>query len=323
LTIEDKMKILITGGGGYVGTSLIPKLLKQKYEVINLDTLWFGNYLPKSPLLKTVVGKFSDVNPIELNSIDHVIHLANVANDPSVDLNQSFAWEVNSLNHVQFMELLVKHSNIKSFIYASSGSVYGVNNSDKVSEDLDLVPISTYNKTKQVAERITLSYESKFKVHIIRPATICGVSPRMRFDVVVNMFVIQAFKNRKITVFGGDQVRPNIHMEDMAEVYLHFLKNYHLPNGFYNAGFENLRIVDIAKLVAQEFDIEFTVKPSNDPRSYRLDSSKLVATGYTPKKKVIDACREIYTALETGLLDDAPNFYNVNWMKSQNLDKFL
>ena len=315
------MKILVTGGSGYVGSSLIPKLLELKHEVVNIDTLWFGNSLPKSPQLQTIVGRFSDIDPKELKYIEHVIHLANVANDPSVDLNQSFAWEINTLNHVQLMELLVKHSNIKSFIYASSGSVYGVNNSNKVSEDLELVPISTYNKTKQVAERITLSYESNFKTHIIRPATVCGISHRMRFDVVVNMFVIQAFKNKKVTVFGGKQVRPNIHMEDMVNVYLHFLDNHHLPSGFYNAGFENLKIIDIAGIIATEFDVEFEVKPSNDPRSYRLDSSKLIKTGFTPNKKVIDACREIYNALETGSLLDKPNFYNVSWMKSQKLDE--
>jgi nucleoside-diphosphate-sugar epimerase len=313
------MKILVTGGNGYVGSVLIPKLLGENYSILNIDTQWFGDFLPKHDQLRTKKIHFNELSESDFIGVEHVIHLANVANDPSVDLNQTFAWEINALHQVQLLDKCVKFANIKSFIYASSGSVYGVSENPKVTEELDLVPISTYNKTKQVAERICLSYKDKFNIHIIRPATVCGVSPRMRFDVVVNMFVLQAFKNKKIKILGGNQIRPNIHVEDMANVYLHFLKKYTLPTGFYNAGFENLSILDIANVVSSYANSEIEIFESNDPRSYRQDSSKLLSTGFSPKKKVNDAITEVLSSLENGILTDDPRFHTVDWMKQNKI----
>ena len=172
-----------------------------------------------------------------------IIHLANIANDPAVELLTS--WEVNVLAGQQLIDK-ASRSGIKHFIFASSGSVYGIKDEEKVTEDLPLVPISVYNKTKMVAERVFLSYSDKMQVHCIRPATVCGLSPRMRLDVSVNMLTFQALKNKRITVFGGMQTRPNIHVKDMANVYKHFIENPDISSGCYNAGFENLEIIEIA-----------------------------------------------------------------------------
>ena len=169
------------------------------------------------------------------------------------------------------------------------------------------------------AERVCLSYGEHFDVTCVRPATVCGVSPRMRFDVVVNMFVLQAFTKNKITVLGGDQVRRNIHIEDMVSVYTHFLGNNRLGSGIYNAGFENISVMDIAKMVQEEFKVEIEIKSSNDPRSYRQDSTKLLDTGFVRKKNVSDAINEISTKLKNGEISDDDRWHTVKWMTSQKI----
>ena len=204
-------------------------------------------------------------------------------------------------------------------MFASSGSVYGVKSEPNVTEELALVPISAYNKTKMSAERVCLSYGEHFDVTCVRPATVCGVSPRMRFDVVVNMFVLQAFTKNKITVLGGDQVRPNIHIEDMVSVYTHFLGKNGLGSGIYNAGFENISVMDIAKMVQDVFKVEVEVKPSNDPRSYRQDSTRLLDTGFVRMKNVSDAINEISTKLKNGEISDDDRWHTVKWMTSQKI----
>jgi nucleoside-diphosphate-sugar epimerase len=203
---------------------------------------------------------------------------------------------------------------IKRFIYASSGSVYGVKEEFQVTEELDLKPISEYNKTKMVGERVLLSYQHDMVVQIVRPATVCGYSPRMRLDVSVNLLTMQALSKGKITVFGGDQVRPNIHIEDITDVYLHLIDHPEIT-GVYNAGFENISIMDIAKLVTKYIPVEIVVTESNDPRSYRINSDKLLATGYKPKKTVEDAIREIIEQYHAGVLKDEDHFYNLRWME--------
>ncbi len=313
------MKILVTGGCGYVGSVLVPKLLGNGHEVLVIDDQWFGNFLPSNPALKVTKKTIANIDTEDLRGVEIVIHLANVANDPSVEINPTFSWEVNVLHTTQFLELCRRSGSVKKFMYASSGSVYGVKSEPNVTEDLELVPISAYNKTKMSAERVCLSYENDFEVFCIRPATVCGVSPRMRFDVVVNMFVMQAFLKNQITVLGGDQVRPNIHIEDMAGVYIHFLNSNELTSGTYNAGFENISVLDIAKMVQARFKVEVDVKPSNDPRSYRQDSTKLLKTGFEPKKSVANAIDEIATELKSGELKDDQRWHTVRWMTSQNI----
>ena len=313
------MKILVTGGCGYVGSVLVPKLLGEGHDVLVIDDQWFGNFIPSHPMLKIMKKTIENINEGDLRGIQVVMHLANVANDPSVEINPTFSWEVNVLHTTQFLELCRRSGSVKKFMYASSGSVYGVKSEPNVTEDLALVPISAYNKTKMSAERVCLSYSYDFEIFCIRPATVCGVSPRMRFDVVVNMFVMQAFLKNQITVLGGDQVRPNIHIEDMAAVYIHFLNSNGLNSGTYNAGFENISVMDIAKMVQDRFKVGIEVKPSNDPRSYRQDSTKLVKTGFEAKKSVSDAIDEIATKLQSGELKDNDRWHTVRWMTSQNI----
>lgn len=307
------MKILVTGGCGYKGHVLIPKLLKRGYEVIAFDTQWFGNFLSEDPNLTVVKGNVCDVESIPLDGVDGIIHLSSIANDPCGDLNPKLTWEVSALSTMQLADK-AKRLGIKRFIYASSGSVYGVTDEPQVTEELELKPISEYNKTKMVAERVLLSYQDDMVVQIVRPATVCGYSPRMRLDVSVNMLTMQALAKGRLTVFGGAQTRPNIHIDDITDAYLHFLDHPELT-GIYNAGFENLSILDIAKAVTNYIPVEIAVTESNDPRSYRVNSDKLLATGFKPKKKVDDAIQEIIEKFKSGLLKDEEHFCNLKWMQ--------
>ena len=312
------MKILITGGCGYKGSVLVPELLKDGHEIISVDTKWFGDFLPPNPNLRNLKLDIRNIDSELLDGVDSIIHLANIANDPAVELNPTLSWEVNVLAGQQLIDKAVR-SGVQHFIFASSGSVYGVKDEPKVTEDLTLVPISVYNKTKMIAERVFLSYSSKIKVHCIRPATVCGISPRMRLDVSVNLLTYQALKNKKITVFGGNQTRPNIHIRDITNVYRHFLNNKNIESGCYNAGFENISILDIAKQIQKHIKSELVITESNDPRSYRQDSSKLLKTGFKPSYGIVDAIEEIKKAYLEGVLPDNDSCFTVKWMKSLDL----
>ena len=249
------MNILITGGCGYTGTILTNDLISLGHNITVIDTQWFGNFLVAKKNLKILKLDIREYDKIPLEKIDTVIHLANIANDPSVELNSKLSWEVNVLATQKLVEKSIKNK-VKHFIYASSGSVYGIKKEEKVTEELSLMPISTYNKTKMIAERVLQSYQDKIKIHCIRPATVCGFSPRMRLDVSVNMFAFQALKNKSMSIFGGNQIRPNIHIQDLVNVYKHFISKPNLPGGFYNAGFENLSVLDIAKMVSKKITSE-------------------------------------------------------------------
>jgi len=315
------MKILITGACGYVGSSLTPYLLSKGHSVRAIDTQWFGNNLENHENLELIKSDIREISGREFNEIDSVIHLANIANDPGVELNPTLSWEVNVLASQRLAELSIK-SGVKQFIYASSGSVYGVKDEPEVTEDLDLVPISVYNKTKMVSERVLLSYSNDIKIHNIRPATVCGWSPRMRLDVSVNMLTFQALKNNKITVFGGSQVRPNIHIQDMIRVYEHFLnENHNIKSGNYNAGFENISILQIAEKISAKISSEIVITESNDPRSYRQNSDKLLSTGFTHSYSVEDAIDEIIKRYAAGELVDKDEYHTVKTMKNLELSE--
>ena len=312
------MKILVTGGSGYKGSVLVPHLLSLGHSVISYDTEWFGTNLDQHPHLTIVKGDIRDTSSIPLDGVQAVVHLANIANDPAVELNPTLSWEVNVLAGQQLIDKCVR-AGVEHFIFASSGSVYGLKDEPRVTEDLSLVPISVYNKTKMVAERVFLSYSNLLPVHCIRPATVCGVSPRMRLDVSVNILTYQALTKGEITVFGGDQVRPNIHINDIVAVYSHFLSNPQLPSGCYNAGFENLSIRSIAETVRDTIGAKIFIQTSNDPRSYRQDSTKLLSTGFTPQFTVRDAIRDITTSYQKGLLRDDSTCYTVKQMNALGL----
>lgn len=308
------MHILVTGGCGYIGSVLTPKLLHLGHQVTVFDILWFGRHLPDHENLRVVQGDIRDVDSVPMQGIDAIIHLANIANDPCGELSAKLSWEVNVLATMGLVEKAISHG-VKQFILSSSGSVYGVKSEDKVTEDLSLVPISDYNKTKMISERVLLSYQDRITVQCIRPATVCGYSPRMRLDLSVNMLAIQALANGRITVFGGDQTRPNIHIQDITDVFIHFLNLGDKAPGIYNAGFENTSILDIAKQVTQHVPAEIVISASNDPRSYRLNSDKLKLTGFVPKHTVDDAIREIIAAFRSGTLHDQDLWYNIKTMK--------
>ena len=311
------MNILVTGGCGYKGSVLIPKLLACGYQVRVLDIMWFGNFLVPHPNLEIIQGDVCDIDNISLEGVDTIIHLCSVANDPCSDLDPKLTWEISALATMQLADKAARNG-IGQFIYASSGSVYGIKEEKQVTEDLVLKPISEYNKTKMVSERVLLSYADKMRAQIIRPATVCGYSPRMRLDVSVNMLTMQALSNGKITVFGGKQVRPNIHIDDITDVYIHLLDHPDVC-GIYNAGFENISILDIAKLVAKHIPVEIEVTESNDPRSYRVNSDKLLATGFKPKKTVEHAVQEIIEKYRSGVVKDEERYYNLKWMQNKVL----
>lgn len=307
------MKILVTGACGYKGSVLIPKLLAAGHEVLGLDIMWFGNYLAPHPRLRILKQDVRDIEALALDGVEAIIHLSSVANDPCGDLDPKLTWEISALATMQLADKAARHG-VSQFIYASSGSVYGVKEEDQVTEDLDLKPLSEYNKTKMVSERVLLSYQDRMIVQIIRPATVCGFSPRMRLDVSVNMLTMQALTRGLITVFGGKQVRPNIHMDDITDVYLFLLERPDIK-GVYNAGFENISIMAIAERIADRIPTEIRVTESNDPRSYRINSDKLLATGFSPRKTVDMAIAELIAQYQAGELKDEAHFYNLQWMQ--------
>lgn len=309
------MKILLTGGCGYVGTPLTLSLLEAGHELTVVDLQWFGNHLPTNPRLRVIKEDVRNAEKLPLEGMDVVMHLANVANDPCADLNSKLNWEVNTLATMFLVERAIA-CGVPQFIHASSGSVYGVKEEAEVTEELSLVPISDYNKTKMISERVLLSYADRICVNIVRPATVCGYSPRMRLDLSVNMLTMQALTNGRITVFGGDQTRPNIHLRDMIRVYHHFLdKGLSIP-GIFNAGFENISIREIADRVVAHVPAEVIVTPSNDPRSYRLCSRKLQETGFQPRHSVEDGILEVIEAYRSGRLVDEPACHNIRTMKA-------
>ncbi len=312
------MNILITGGCGFTGTVLTEKLLKKKHKVTIIDTQWFGNFLKRDKNLKILKKDIRNINNENFNNLDTIIHLANIANDPGVELNPRLSWDINVLATQKLIEKAVK-SKVKHFIFASSGSVYGIKKEKNVTENLSLLPISTYNKTKMIAERVLKSYERDIRLHLIRPATVCGFSPRMRLDVSVNMFVFQALKYKTLNVFGGQQIRPNIHIKDLINVYDHFIENPDLPNGAYNAGFENLKIIEIAKKVSKIIPSKIKISKNNDPRSYRQNSDKLLSSGFKRKYSVDEAIIEIKDKFLDKKFKDSEKCYTVKWMKKLGL----
>ena len=311
------MSVLVTGGCGYVGTKLTEALLSRTpHDVTVLDAQWFGNRHAPNPRLTVLKHDVRKIDDVDLSAFDAIVHLANVANDPSVELNPYASWEVNVLATMRLVDRAARQG-VGHIVFASSASVYGVKSEPDVTEDLELVPISEYNKTKMVAERVILSYRDRLATAIIRPATVCGPSPRMRLDLTVNLLTMQALTSGVMTVLGGSQVRPNIHIDDLVDVYLFALERR--LDGVYNAGFENLSVLDIAKRIVARVPAEVKVLPSSDPRSYRVCSDRLLAAGFAPRKNVGAAIDELVAAFRAGTLTDDPSAHNVTWMKQHHL----
>jgi nucleoside-diphosphate-sugar epimerase len=292
------MRILLTGSSGYVGSALLP-FLARYHDVTGLDIGWFSDI--KGPDIRFWKPD---------KTYDCIIHLAAISNDPSVSYYPRLSWETGVLATQQLAQHAAKTG--CRFIYASSVSVYGADRG-MVTEDMDLHPLSDYNKTKMCAERVLLSYP-EIKPQIIRPATICGLSPRMRLDLTVNMLTMQALTKGVMTVHGGQQYRPSIHIDDMVVLYLFMLEHPELT-GIWNAGFENHTILELAEMVAAFTGAKIEITEERDRRSYQVNSDKLLATGFKPAKGVRDAIEELVDAYKCGRLQDNPFWYNLVWMQ--------
>jgi len=312
------MAYLVTGGCGYVGTRLTEALLERTTaDITVVDTCWFGNHLERNPRLTVLVRDVRAMDDVDLAPFDTIFHLAGIANDPAVDLNPYNSWEVNVLATMRLVDRAARQG-VRQFVFPSSGAVYGVRSEPRITEDLDLMPISDYNKTKMVAERVILSYADRMTTTIMRPATVCGMSGRMRLDLTVNLLTLQALTKGRMTIFGGQQVRPNIHLDDLVDLYF-FAVDRRLQ-GVYNAAFENLTVLEIAQIIAEQVPSEIVVQGDNaDPRSYRLCSDRLCGAGFAPKKNVAAAVRELASAYHDGRLIDRPECHTVGWMKQHNL----
>lgn len=314
-----EMRVIVTGGCGYKGSVLVPKLLNAGHEVAVIDTQWFGDYLKPHPRLYKMKVDIRELSRWQhlLEVTNAVIHLAGIANDPCGELDAKLTWEVNVYATMQMADACAR-AGVKQFIFASSASVYGLKDNRPVRENDTMAPVSDYNKTKQAAERVLLSYRDKMAVQIVRPATVCGVSPRMRLDTMVNMLTIQALTKGNITAHcgehGGGLMRPNIHIEDVTDLYVWLLERRELV-GPYNAGFENISAMDTAKLISEQVPAEVTVTQVKDKRSYAVDSTRLLSVGFKPKHTVADAVRDIAQAWHAGEVVDAEVCRNLHWMR--------
>lgn len=329
-------KVLVTGGAGYVGSVLIPKLLKKGYEVICYDLLIYGTEgLPQHPALKIEEADIRDISRFEkaLQGVSAVIHMACISNDPSFELDPELSKSVN-YDCFEPMVLASKRAGVERFIYVSTSSVYGVSDAPEVTEDHPLIPLTDYNKYKGMCEPLLFKHESdNFTCITIRPATVCGYSPRMRLDLSVNILTNLAVNNGVITVFGGSQKRPNIHIDDITDLYVQLLDEpkEKIRGQTFNVGYENHTISEIAemvrKVVSSEFPEKGTIRvetsSSNDLRSYHISSKRIAdRLGWKPKRNIEDAVRDLCRAFRGGKIPDSltdQKYINVKQMKGISL----
>ena len=314
------MNFLITGGAGYIGTKLTKHLLSKNHNVVVVDNLWFGNKHTKHKNLKIIKEDVRNFDKLNIKKIHTIIHLANIANDPTVELNPTLSWEVNVLASKIIAEHAIKNK-VKKIIYFSSGSVYGVKKEKKVTEDLKLDPISVYNKTKMIAERIFLSYKNQIEIKCLRPATVSGFSERLRLDLTVNKLTFDAYYKKKIFVDGGAQIRPTVNLKDIIRVVDHLLfAKKKFKNNIYNMGFENLSIMQVAKRIQKKTGAKLIVKKKEDIRSYRQDSSRLIKTGFKPKFNIDDSIDELILHFSQKKINQfGENNFNLIKMKKLNV----
>jgi nucleoside-diphosphate-sugar epimerase len=329
-------RIAVIGGAGYKGSILVPKLLDRGDDVVVYDLMLYGSEgLPEHERLEVIDGDIRDLDAYReaIDGADVVINLACISNDPSFELDPHLSREIN----YEAFEPMVKatvEAGVPRYIYASTSSVYGVSDAPEVTEEHPLVPVSDYNKYKGMSEPHLLKYESdSFTPVIIRPATVCGYSPRQRLDLTVNILTNLAVNTGKITVFGGDQKRPNIHIEDITDLYVDLLDRpaEQISGETFNAGYENFTVRELAdqvkRVVEEEFPdrapIEITTTPSDDPRSYHVSSRKIAEKlGWTPKRSIEDAVRDLCHAFRDGRLPnslDDDRYFNVRTVKSLSL----
>jgi nucleoside-diphosphate-sugar epimerase len=326
-------RVMVTGGAGYVGSNLVPKLLEAGYEVSVLDLYLYGDDLFRKyshdARLREVKGDLRDPTIVAkgLEGCDAVIHLACISNDPSFDLDPDLG---KSINYDCFRPLIKasKSEGVRRFIYASSSSVYGIRSDPNVTEDLPLQPLTDYSKYKAMCEEVLeKEREPGFVGVTIRPATVCGYAPRLRLDLTVNILTNLAITNRRITVFGGEQLRPNLHVDDMTDLYLHLLQavDATVDGKIWNAGYHNLKVREIADMVRERVgdNVEIVVTPTDDHRSYHVSSEKIRRElGFAATRSVSDAILDLKAAYSAGkvphsMTDD--KYYNIRRMQSVRL----
>ncbi|MCO5144093.1 MAG: SDR family oxidoreductase [Oligoflexia bacterium] len=326
-------KVLVIGGAGYVGSRLVPRLLEEGYSVRVFDLYIYGKNIfspyKGSGRLEEIIGDVRNSEQVReaMQGVDAVIHLACISNDPSFELNPELG---KSINFDSFEPLVdeAKKANVKRFIFASSSSVYGVKEEENVTEDLPLEPLTDYSKFKAMCEDVLLKKaEDKFTCLIVRPATVCGYAPRLRLDLSVNILTNHAVTNRKIKVFGGKQKRPNIHISDMVNFYLHSLiwPSEKIHKKIFNAGYENHTLDEIADLVKSVVgdDVSIVHEPTNDNRSYHVSSEKLKnELGFSATHSIADAAKDLLTAFNEGKVPNSMNdsaYYNIKKMQEIKL----
>ncbi|MFC1559498.1 NAD-dependent epimerase/dehydratase family protein [Candidatus Margulisiibacteriota bacterium] len=329
--------VLVTGGAGYVGSVLIPKLLKKGYKVKVLDLYIYGDdvldSVKDSPNLKQIKGDIRDKALLEkeLKGVDAVIHLACISNDPSYELDPDMGKSINYDAFIPLVEIS-KKSGVKRFIYASSSSVYGVKKDPNVTEELPLEPLTDYSKFKALCEEELLKRRSPgFTVLVLRPATVCGYSPRLRLDLSVNILTNHAVNKGRITVFGGEQKRPNIHIEDMTDLYVETLEypDQKIDGKTFNAGWDNMKMKEIAQTVKKvvveklgKSDLDIITTPTDDNRSYHVSSEKIKKElGFAAKRTVAQAVADLCDAYKSGKISnpDDKRYYNIKVMQAVRL----
>jgi nucleoside-diphosphate-sugar epimerase len=326
-------KVFITGGAGYVGSVLVPKLLEKGHEVKVIDLYIYGDdvldHVRDNPNLVQVKGDIRDRGLLEreIKGYDTVIHLACISNDPSYELNPDLG---KSINYDAFLGLVdvSKALGVRNFIYASSSSVYGIKDEPEVTEDLPLEPLTDYSKFKAKCEEVLLEEANDaFIGTVIRPSTVCGYSTRLRLDLTVNILTNHAINRGGITVFGGEQMRPNLHIADMTDLYIFLLEQ---PDGkiqrkIYNAGYQNYKVIDIARIIQKVInpDLPITVTPSDDIRSYRVSSKKIKEElGFEAAHTIEDAVKDLKEAFKQGRIPnpmDDIKYYNIRTMQAIDL----
>ena len=330
-------KILVTGGAGYVGSALVPRMVREGYAVNVLDLYLYGDEalaeVRDMPGLTEIKGDIRDSDLLEraVKGCDGVIHLACISNDPSYDLDPALSKSINYDAFLNLMEIS-KKTGVKRFVYASSSSVYGIKDEPDVTEDLSLEPLTDYSKHKVMCETVLLNAGSESFVPLIfRPSTVCGYAPRLRLDVVVNILTSHAFHNRNIKVFGGRQLRPNLHISDMVDVYMHSLmwEDRDIYNKIYNIGFMNHTVAELGEMVrtavgkALGEKIGLEVVPTDDNRSYHVSSQKIQRElGFVPKYTIIDAVESLVAAFQAGRVPGAmtnSKYVNIKKMQEVNL----
>lgn len=329
------MRVCVPGGAGYVGSRLVPELIKLGHDVVVLDLYLYGdevfNSLKDNQKLIQIKADIRDLKAMEraLAGCDAVIHLACISNDPSFELNPELGKSINFDAFEPFVQLAKKHK-VKRFMYASSSSVYGVKQETNVTEDMSLEPLTDYSKFKAECEKILFKYMSDdFICTVLRPATVCGYAPRQRLDVVVNILTNLAYHIGKVKVMGGSQMRPNIHIEDMVRAYLLVLESpkEKVQGEIFNVGYHNHTVLQLGKMVheivGKKRPVELIVEPTNDNRSYHVSSMKISQKlNFTPKYTIEDAVRDLLVAFETGKLTNTMEdirYVNIKTMKAINL----